>query len=257
LGLCAAGADGHRERQASEAARRKKSLSHRRRDADAIDSRHRLRWNKGRFAAREGESSAIVDWMATLRAKRSALLDARHLRYRRTQGEGARLHCFVLDCSGSMLTGERLARAKGMLVALFDRAYRERAEIALVCFGGARAQVRRQPGAAHWFNEHWVAPIGGGGGTPLALGLASAQTVLTRAARRRPSQTRWLWLLTDGRTNERPDAPSSADEIVIVDFEEGFARVGRCGELARRWEAQYITADALGDGEGHPYQRGV
>ena len=185
--------------------------------------------------------------MATLRAKRSMPLDARHLRYRRTQGEGAVLHCFVLDCSGSMLAGERLARAKGMLVALFDRAYRERAEIALVCFGGGRAEVRRQPGAAHWFNERWVAPIGGGGGTPLALGLARAGTVLARAARRRPSQRRWLWVLTDGRTNERPEAPSSADEIVVVDFEEGLARVGRCGELAHRWGATCFAADDMID----------
>ncbi len=73
-----------------------------------------------------------------------------------------------------MLAGKRLALAKGLLVALFDRAYRERAEVALVCFGGGQAQVRRQPGAAHWWNEHWVAPIGGGGGTPLALGVRSA-----------------------------------------------------------------------------------
>ncbi|SAL69000.1 Mg-chelatase subunit ChlD-like protein [Caballeronia arvi] len=192
--------------------------------------------------------------MATLGAKRAASLDARHLRYRRTQGEGARLHCFVLDCSGSMLAGERLARAKGMLVALFDRAYRERAEIALVCFGGGRAEVRRQPGAAHWFNERWVAPIGGGGGTPLALGLARAQTVLTRAARRRPSQKRCLWVLTDGRTNEKPDAPSSADEIVVVDFEEGAIRAGRGEVLANDWNAQYVTAE---DALAYSYHRGV
>ncbi|SAK49585.1 Mg-chelatase subunit ChlD-like protein [Caballeronia catudaia] len=192
--------------------------------------------------------------MATLRAKRAASLDARHLRYRRMPGEGARLHCFVLDCSGSMLAGERLARAKGMLVALFDRAYRERAEIALVCFGGGRAEVRRQPGAAHWFNERWVAPIGGGGGTPLALGLARAQTVLTRAAKRRPSQKRWLWVLTDGRTNERPGAPSSADEIVVVDFEEGAIRAGRGELLANDWNAQYVTAE---DALSYSYHRGV
>jgi magnesium chelatase subunit ChlD-like protein len=195
--------------------------------------------------------------MATLRAKRAARLDVRHLRYRRTQGEGAVLHCFVLDCSGSMLAGERLARAKGMLVALFDRAYRERAEIALVCFGGGRAEVRRQPGAAHWWNERWIAPIGGGGGTPLALGLSSAANVLARAARRRPSQRRWLWVLTDGRTNERPAAPSSTDRIVVVDFEEGAIRVGRCKALAHEWNAQYVSADALTSGESHSYQRGV
>ncbi len=146
-----------------------------------------------------------------------------------------------------MLDGERLARAKGMLIALFDRAYRERAEIALVCFGGACAEVRRQPDAAHWWNERWVAPIGGGGGTPIALGLASASTVLERAARRRPSQRRWLWVLTDGRTNEQPATPLNADRIVVVDFDEGFARAGKCAELARAWRADHVLASQLID----------
>lgn len=180
--------------------------------------------------------------MATLRAKRTKPLDARHLRYRRTLGEAATLHCFLLDCSGSMLSGERLALAKGMLIALFDRAYRERAEIALVCFGGGRAEVRREPGAAHWWNERWVAPIGGGGGTPLALGLARVQTLLARAALRRPAQKRCLWVLTDGRTNEMPHAPENTDRVVLVDFEEGALRYGRSRELAAHWTAEYLSA---------------
>jgi magnesium chelatase subunit ChlD-like protein len=191
--------------------------------------------------------------MGTLRAKRNMPFDAKHLRFRRTHADAAALHCFVLDCSGSMLTRERLARAKGLLVALFDRAYRERAEVALVCFGGGRAEVRRQPGAAHWWNERWIAPIGGGGGTPISLGLQSATNVLERAARRKPAQKRWLWLLTDGRTNETPAVPHGADRIVVVDFDEGFAHAGRCETFARAWRAEYVHSNAL----AHSYQRGV
>ncbi|KMY85894.1 ChlD component of cobalt chelatase involved in B12 biosynthesis [Candidatus Paraburkholderia calva] len=182
-----------------------------------------------------------------MRAKRASSLDASHLRYRRKSGDASLLHCFVLDCSASMLDGERLARAKGMLVALFDRAYRERAEIALVCFGGSRAEVRRQPGAAHWWNERWIAPIGGGGGTPLALGLSHASTVLARAALCKPAQRRWLWLLTDGCTNETPNAPHGAHRVVIVDFDAGFARAGRGEQLARAWKAEHVHADTLLD----------
>jgi magnesium chelatase subunit ChlD-like protein len=188
-----------------------------------------------------------------LRAKHDSRLETSHIRYRRTQGDAATLHCFVLDCSGSMLTRERLARAKGLLVALFDRAYRERAEVALVCFGGGRAEVRRQPGAAHWWNERWIAPIGGGGSTPITLGLNSAVNVLERAARRKPAQKRWLWLLTDGRTNETPATPHGAHRIVVVDFDEGFAHAGRCETFARAWQAEYVHSNAL----AHSYQRGV
>ncbi len=179
-------------------------------------------------------------------------MNAQHVRFRRTDADASALHCFLLDCSGSMLGGERLARAKGMLIALFDRAYRERAEVALVCFGGGRAEVRRQPGAAHWFNERWIAPIGGGGGTPLTLGISNAATVLARAARRRPHQRRWLWVLTDGRVNDRPVAPASADRIIVVDFEDAPLRVGGAKVLAASWQAHYVPADAL-----LQYQRGV
>jgi magnesium chelatase subunit ChlD-like protein len=175
------------------------------------------------------------------------------LRYRRTQGESSVLHCFVLDCSGSMLGGKRLALAKGLVVALFDRAYRERADVALVCFGGRRAEVRREPGAAHWWNERWLAPIGGGGGTPLALGVRTAANVLARASRRKTTQQRWLWLLTDGRSPETPSRPVDADHVVIIDFESEAVRLGRCVMLADAWNADYQTANAM----TYSYQRGV
>jgi magnesium chelatase subunit ChlD-like protein len=191
--------------------------------------------------------------MRTLLSKRNKPLNKRDLRFRRTQGERSVLHCFVLDCSGSMLTGRRLALAKGLIVALFDRAYRERADVALVCFGGARAEVRREPGAAHWWNERWLAPVGGGGGTPLALGVRTAATVLARVARKSPSQQRCLWLLTDGRTPESPARPAFADRIVIVDFEGEAVRLKRCATLADAWSAEYHTADSM----TYSYQRGV
>jgi magnesium chelatase subunit ChlD-like protein len=114
-----------------------------------------------------------------------------------------------------------------------------------VCFGGGRAEVRRQPGAAHWWNEHSIAPIGGGGGTPLALGMRSAGNVLARASRKNPAQERWLWLLTDGRTSDTPSRPVDADRVVIVDFERDAVRLGRCATLAEAWGAQYSTAANL------------
>ncbi|WP_438392191.1 vWA domain-containing protein [Caballeronia sp. DA-9] len=175
-------------------------------------------------------------------AKRNRVFDAAHLRFHREEDEASALHCFVLDCSGSMLNGKRLALAKGLVAALFDRAYRERSEVALVCFGGATAEVRREPGAAHWWNDGWLAPIGGGGGTPLALGVHTGANVLLKAARHKPSQRRVLWLLTDGRSAEMPARPDSADQIVIVDFESEAVGLGRCMKLAESWRADYRTA---------------
>ena len=144
-----------------------------------------------------------------------------------------------------MLSGERLAIAKGLLVACFDRAAGERAEVALVCFGGARANVRFGPAIPRWWNERWLQPIGGGGGTPFALGVKTAAQVLERAARRKPAQLRVLWVFTDGRSTDSPTKPSAADRIVFVNCERDLPALGRCEQLARAWGATCMRPEEL------------
>jgi magnesium chelatase subunit ChlD-like protein len=190
-----------------------------------------------------------IDWLRTLLAKRDRKLDASHLRRIRQRPGSDTLHCFVLDCSGSMLEGGRLARAKGLLLAMFEQAARQRHRVALVCFGGNKAERRFGPAMPRWWNERWVEPIGGGGGTPLQLGLDEAGRVLRHAARVTPGVACSLWLLSDGRSTAQPRLPP-ATHRVVVDFEDGPIRLGRCVELARQWDADYF---ALGVG----YQRGV
>lgn len=186
-----------------------------------------------------------IDWPATLAARRRERLAPQHLRFVHEASAGGVLHCFVLDCSGSMLDGQQLALAKGLLVALFDQAGKARAEAALVCFGGVRADVRFGPAVPRWWNERWLRPVGGGGGTPLALGVRRAAQLLERAARRRPAQQRWLWMLTDGRSSNVPARPAVADQIVVVDFERGALRLGRGEQLARAWDATWCTPEDL------------
>jgi magnesium chelatase subunit ChlD-like protein len=176
---------------------------------------------------------------------RQDTLRTEHLRFVREAPQGGVLHCFVLDCSGSMLGGQRLALAKGLLIALFDRASAARAEAALVCFGGAGADLRFGPAVPRWWNERWLRPVGGGGGTPLASGVRHAAQVLERSARRKPAQQRWLWILTDGRSGDQPVRPLHADEVVFVDFERETVRLGRCRTLADAWGATLLTPEEL------------
>ncbi|WP_408217463.1 vWA domain-containing protein [Paraburkholderia sediminicola] len=176
---------------------------------------------------------------------RQDALRAEHLRFVREAPRGGVLHCFVLDCSGSMLAGQRLALAKGLLIALFDRASAARAEAALVCFGGAGADVRFGPAVPRWWNERWLRPVGGGGGTPLAAGVRRATQLLEGCARRKPGQQRWLWILTDGRTRDMPARPLDVDEVVFVDFEREAIRLGRCEVLADAWDARRLTPEEL------------
>ncbi|WP_420291542.1 VWA domain-containing protein [Burkholderia thailandensis] len=190
-------------------------------------------------------AGTAVAWPATLAAKRGGPLHREHLRYGKRAGTPHALHCFVLDCSASMLSHERLALAKGLIVAYFDQAARERAETALVCFGGNGAARRFGPAVPRWWNARWLEPVDGGGGTPLADGIATAAQLLARAARREPGKQRWLWVLSDGRTREMPARPAAADHVVFVDFDDAAVRIGQGARLAAAWGAQWVTADAL------------
>jgi magnesium chelatase subunit ChlD-like protein len=186
-----------------------------------------------------------IAWPQTLAAMRTDALRVEHLRFLREAPRAGVLHCFVLDCSGSMLAGAGLALAKGLLIALFDRASAARAEAALICFGGAGADVRFGPAVPRWWNERWLRPVGGGGGTPMTAGVRRAAKLLEQNARVKPAQQRWLWILTDGRTRDEPARPLDADEVVFVDFERAAVRLGRCEALAAAWGARRVTPEEL------------
>jgi hypothetical protein len=140
-----------------------------------------------RARARRGLAGTALAWPATLAAKRGEPLHAAHLRFRKRAGTPLALHCFVLDCSASMLSHERLALAKGLIVAYFDDAARRRMETALICFGGNGVARRFGPAVPRWWNARWLDPVDGGGGTPLADGIAAASQLLARDARRAPA----------------------------------------------------------------------
>ncbi|QTD91440.1 vWA domain-containing protein [Burkholderia anthina] len=192
-------------------------------------------------------SGTAVAWPATLAAKRGGPLHATHLRFRKQAGAPRALHCFVLDCSASMLSHDRLALAKGLIVAYFDQAARERMQTALICFGGDGAARRFGPAVPRWWNARWLEPVVGGGGTPLADGIAAAAQLLARDARRAPApdKQRWLWVLSDGRTRETPPKPAAADHVVFVDFDDAAVRIGQGERLAGAWGAHWVTAESL------------
>ena len=141
-----------------------------------------------------------------------------------------------------MVTGGGLARAKGVLLDLFHEAYQRREHVALICFGGEGVQLRLPPSKASAWNDDWVEPIGGGGGTPLAEALDNASHLL--AAHCGPSLQGWLWLLTDARTREAPPKPAHADEIRVLDFESGVVRLGRAAALAKSWGTDCLSFGA-------------
>lgn len=155
------------------------------------------------------------------------------------------LHLIVLDTSGSMRQGGRLALAKGYAARLIEQAARAGEQVALLCFGGSGVELLLPPSPARAAGGQRVRQLGGGGGTPLAAGLREAERLLLRAQRRDPrlgAQHCWLWLLSDGRTLEQPAAPAAAGNIVIVDFEPSTRSFGRCAAWAHQWGARHLHA---------------
>lgn len=189
-----------------------------------------------------GGASAAIAWLPSLLAKGPGPLQREHLRHTPRGAQPSRLHFIVLDTSGSMRRGGRLALAKGHATWLIEQAARGGDDVALLSFGGQGTALQLPPGRARAARSAQVRPLGGGGGTPLTDALAHADRVLRRTARRNGPIDVWLWLLTDGRTLESPAAPTAAQQIVIVDFDEPARAIGRCAAWATRWGAEHRIA---------------
>ncbi|MHC1479110.1 vWA domain-containing protein [Frateuria aurantia] len=210
-----------------------------------MDALHRRRWTSTP-APRPGRQprSARIDWPGSVAAAAGRRLRREDLRHRRGRSGGGLLDCYLLDCSGSMLLEDRLARAKGLLAACFAEAARDRRRVMLVGYGGQQAYTAFAPAVPRWWNERWIQPIGGGGGTPLKLGLQRAAELAHQARRRTPGLQVRLWLLTDGRC---PDAarPGWADALSVLDFGQQGPAPSRARRLATRWQAVYLDPSAL------------
>lgn len=136
-----------------------------------------------------------------------------------------------------MVAGGTLAVAKAHLLQLLALAYRQRDRVALLCFGAGRVELRMPPQRAPGWRERWVAPIPGGGGTPLAAAVQRADALM----RAQPAGLRCLWLLTDGGSTARPARPQAADGVQVIDYERRRAPIGRARDLALSWGAQYLA----------------
>jgi len=202
----------------------------------------------------QGPTSSRVDWVKTLAGKGRRALAPSHLQYRPLPVGSNTLHCVVLDMSASMLRGEKLALAKGCLLALTELFYRRRERMAVIGFAGAQAQLLQAPAKVAAFNAAWIAPLQGGGGTPVQSAMAVLEAVLTQQKAAQAGLHSTVWLLTDGRFDPLPARPAGADACHIVDFENDAVALRRCERLALSWDAHLVLAQELervGEGPLH------
>ncbi|WP_342773526.1 vWA domain-containing protein [Azoarcus indigens] len=183
-----------------------------------------------------------MDWPRTLAAKGRQPLAREHLRRRRRTEGSAGLHCILLDCSASMLRGQRLALAKGLLLDWSAASYRKREALAVIAFDGHGARLLQAPRKAQAHNERWIAPLAGGGGSPVQAALQLAEEVLRRYRKTCAAQPIALSLLTDARFDPLPPRPRHADRCTVVDFDDGRPRLERAARLAADWQAELLRA---------------
>ena len=109
---------------------------------------------------------------------------------------------FVVDASGSSAL-HRLAEAKGAVELMLAECYVRRDRVALVAFRGPGAELALPPTRSLVRAKRALAALPGGGGTPLASGIALAAAVAEGVQRRGGTPT--VVLLTDGGANVARD----------------------------------------------------
>jgi len=176
--------------------------------------------------------------------KGPARLAAEHLRWSVAEAPGQRLHCIVLDGSGSMRRHGGFAAARALAQSLVTEAAQRREQVAVLSLTGGRVALLAAPQPARRATVARLATLGSGGGTPLIAALDQASQLLARARRLQPALHTCLWLLTDGRTLDVPPQPAAAARVVVVDFDRGDSRApGRAADWARAWDAEYLSPE--------------
>ncbi len=176
---------------------------------------------------------AAAPWQRLRREQSSNPLQV-HLRpddlhVRRHEARRASATVFVIDASGSAAM-HRLAEAKGAVELLLAECYARRDKVAVIGFRGQQAELLLPPTRSLVRAKRQLAGLPGGGGTPLAAGIAAAQGLAEQVQRGGATPT--VVLLTDGRANvartgEPGRAAAQADALLAA---RQFAQAG-CAAL--------------------------
>lgn len=184
---------------------------------------------------------------------RALMVHRSDFRLRRFKEVSDRVLIFVVDASGSSAMA-RLGEAKGAVELMLAQAYSRRDHVALVVLRGQQAELILPPTRSLTTTKARLRGLPGGGGTPLASGLATALDTALRA--RRQGMTPSLALLTDGRANialngqpDRVQAQTDAHRIATAIRAAGIAAVTldvgnrpqpALAELAQAMNSRYV-----------------
>ncbi|MEW5974622.1 MAG: VWA domain-containing protein [Acidobacteriota bacterium] len=151
------------------------------------------------------------------------------LRFKQFQRRCGLLFIFAVDASGSMAMN-RMAEAKGALLALLRQAYLFRDQVALIRFGGDTAQTLLHPTRSVVRASRLIESLPAAGPTPLAAALVEALR-LHRLCRLSSRQSAVLLLFTDGRANRglsaNPPISGHSRDVITQELEQLGGRLKR------------------------------
>jgi len=119
-------------------------------------------------------------------------------RYARRRERGETTALFVVDASGSA-AAERLAETKGAVELMLAECYVRRDRVAVIAFRGHGADLILPPTRSLVRAKRALAALPGGGGTPLAAGLAMAYKLVSGLER--SGEDTITVILSDARAN--------------------------------------------------------
>lgn len=161
---------------------------------------------------------------------------------------------FVVDASRSQGAKERLAFAKGAVMAMLEKAYCDRSRVGMILFGDRKAQRILPMTKSIDFAAEKLKGLKAKGNTPLAMGLRMAVKLQETDQIKYPEDFHIIVLLTDGKTNydQLEGSPMSwamkaSEEVkkkrislLVVDTENSMFSMGLAKKLAETADGKYV-----------------
>lgn len=167
---------------------------------------------------------------------------------------------FVVDASASMGAHKRMGAVKGAVMSMLKDVYRNRDEVGIIAFRKTDAEVILPITRSPFLAKKRLENLSTGGKTPLAKGIDMAYRLLTARRIKKPGETQFLILLTDGRGNvSLEEFGNPTDDVTkvtrkiahspilfaVLDTETSFMRLERAKEIARIGAGSYIHLDDI------------
>ena len=221
---------------------------------DVSGRRSTVEGSRGRLVGDRIPEGAVASLAvgATVRAaaaRGAAAVDVQDVREAVREHKAGNLVVLAVDASGSMGVERRMEAVKGAVLGLLLDAYQRRDKVAMVTFRGDGADVVLRPTGSVEVARARLEDLPTGGRTPLATGIS---TGLELALRHHGEHRPLLVVVTDGRHTEGADPATTAAAVrqheipaVVVDAEEGRARLGLARVLADAMGARYLTLSDL------------